>query len=122
MLVHCLLCVNWVLTHRSIAFWLCFLFFFYDSTSESSLDLFFLSFPGSGTESSSEAAEGDDVQDAVVNHYHIDEDGDEDATSDANDFQDMENEYRIDGEVACTRLILLCTLVASLRSCCAPTQ
>ncbi|CAL9749080.1 unnamed protein product [Musa acuminata subsp. burmannicoides] len=57
---------------------------------------------GSGTESSSEAAEGDDVQDAVVNHYHIDEDGDEDATSDANDFQDMENEYRIDGEAACT--------------------
>ncbi|KAJ8500014.1 hypothetical protein OPV22_010566 [Ensete ventricosum] len=57
---------------------------------------------GSGTESSSEAAEGDDVQDAVVNPYHIDEDGDEDATSDANDFQDRENEYRIDGEAACT--------------------
>ncbi|RWW80025.1 hypothetical protein BHE74_00011683, partial [Ensete ventricosum] len=67
-----------------------------------SLNLFFLSFPGSGTESSSEAAEGDDVQDAVVNPYHIDEDGDEDATSDANDFQDRENEYRIDGEAACT--------------------
>ncbi|CAL9112271.1 unnamed protein product [Musa textilis] len=57
---------------------------------------------GSGIECSSEATEGDDVQDAVVNHYHIDEDGDEDATSDANDFQDIENEYRIDAEEACT--------------------
>ncbi|RWW08565.1 hypothetical protein GW17_00027982 [Ensete ventricosum] len=76
-----------------------------------SLNLFFLSFPGSGTESSSEAAEGDDVQDAVVNPYHIDEDGDEDATSDANDFQDRENEYRIDGEAACTSWHKLLSLV-----------